>query len=160
VLKSRGMYQAVKRELRIERFMTAEFANRRLREVGGVSRNRLLVDKMIVWRAILGLIVASKWPAPEPQSACRFSTPRARDQRKQTPAMCAPTPRIPRLDFINSAMSMAAACDSAADLPRVTRGRRLHRCDERKVRSCTLRIILWQLFLAVEILLLPSRWRP
>jgi hypothetical protein len=26
---------------------------------------------------------------------------------------------------------MAAACDSAADLPRVTRGRRLHRCDER-----------------------------
>jgi hypothetical protein len=98
--------------------MTAEFANRRLREVGGVSRNRLLVDKMIVWRAILGLIVASKWPAPEPQSACRFSTPRARDQRKQTPAMCAPTPRIPRLDFINSAMSMAAACDSAADLPK------------------------------------------
>jgi hypothetical protein len=54
--------------------MTAEFANRRLREVGGVSRNRLLVDKMIVWRAISGLIVASKWPAPEPQSACRFST--------------------------------------------------------------------------------------
>ena len=54
---------------------------------------------------------------------------------------------------------MAAACDSAADLPRVTRRRRIHSCDERKVRSCTLRIILWQLFVAVEILLLPSRWR-
>ncbi len=38
---------------------------------------------------------------------------------------------------------MAAACDSAADLQRVTRGRRLHCCDERKVRSCTLQIILW-----------------
>src|SRR3979411_2541040 len=61
------------RELRIERFMTAGFANRPLGEVGGVSRNRLLVDKMIVWRTILGLIVASKWPAPESQSACRFS---------------------------------------------------------------------------------------
>jgi hypothetical protein len=45
---------------------------RPLREVGGVSRNRLLVDKMIVWRTILGLIMASKWPAPESQSARRF----------------------------------------------------------------------------------------
>src|SRR3981081_4209947 len=64
------------RELRIERSMTAGFANRPLGEVGGVSRNRLLVDKMIVWRTILGLIVASKWPAPESQSACRFSIDR------------------------------------------------------------------------------------
>jgi hypothetical protein len=36
--------------------------------------------------------------------------------------MRAPTPRIPRQDFINWEISMAAACDSAADLPRVTRG--------------------------------------
>jgi hypothetical protein len=56
-------------------------------------------------------------------------------------------------------MSMAAACDSAADLPKVTRERRLHRCDERKISSVRFSIILWQLFLAVEILLLPSRWR-
>jgi len=47
------------RELRIERFMTAGFATRPLGEVGGVSRNRLLVDKMIVWWTILGLIMAS-----------------------------------------------------------------------------------------------------
>jgi len=47
------------RELRIERFMTAGFATRPLGEVGGVSRNRLLVDKMIVWCTILGLIMAS-----------------------------------------------------------------------------------------------------
>src|SRR6267378_1633938 len=75
------------RELQIERFMTAGFASRSLREVGDVSRNRLLVDKMIVWRTILGLIMASKWPGPESQSACRFSTtdPRGRDQRKQNP---------------------------------------------------------------------------
>jgi hypothetical protein len=32
--------------------------------------------------------------------------------------MGAPTPRVPRHDFIKWAMSMAAACDSAADLPR------------------------------------------
>jgi hypothetical protein len=64
------------RELRIEGFMTAGFATRPLGEVGGVSRNRLLVDKMIVWRTILGLIMASKWPAPESQSACRFSNDR------------------------------------------------------------------------------------
>jgi hypothetical protein len=32
--------------------------------------------------------------------------------------MRAPTPRVSRLDFINSAMSTAAARDSAADLPR------------------------------------------
>src|SRR5712664_4675234 len=64
------------RELRIERFMTAGFASRPLGEVGGVSRNRLLVDKMIVWRTILGLIMASKWPEPESQSACRFSNDR------------------------------------------------------------------------------------
>jgi hypothetical protein len=40
----------------------------------------------------------------------------------------------PRLDSMNWATSMAAARDSAADLPRVTRGRRLHlhRCDERR----------------------------
>jgi hypothetical protein len=50
------------RELRIERFMTAGFASRPLREGGGVSRNRQLADKMIVWRTILGLIMASKWP--------------------------------------------------------------------------------------------------
>jgi hypothetical protein len=106
------------RELRIERFMTARFADRPLGEVGGVSRNRLLVDKMIVWRTILGLIMASKWPAPESQSACRFSTARARDQRKQIPAMRAPMPRAPRQDFIN--WSMAAACDSAVGLSRVT----------------------------------------
>jgi hypothetical protein len=47
------------RELRIEGFVTAGFANRPLGEVGGVSRNRLLVDKMIVWCTILGLIMAS-----------------------------------------------------------------------------------------------------
>jgi hypothetical protein len=148
------------RERRIEGFMTTRFADRPLGEVGGVSRNRLLVDKMIVWRTILGLIMASKWPAPESRSACHFQrlTPRARDRCKQTPAMHAPTPRIPRLDFINWAMSMAAACDSAADLPRVTRGRLLRRCDERKVRSCMLRIILWHLFIGVEILPRPSRW--
>src|SRR5260370_42243977 len=56
--------------------MTAGLAIRRLREVGGVSRDRLLVDKMIVWRTILGLIMASKWPAPESQSACHFSNDR------------------------------------------------------------------------------------
>jgi hypothetical protein len=112
------------RELRIERFMTAGFATRPLGEVGGVSRNRLLVDKMIVWCTILGLIMASKWPAPESQSACRFSNDRRqmRDQRKQIPAMHAPTSRILRLDFINWAMSMTTACDSAAELPRVTLG--------------------------------------
>src|ERR1700694_4334837 len=75
------------RELRIERFMTAGFATRPLGEVGGVSRNRVLVDKMIVWRTILGLIVASKWRAADSQSACRFSTTDAKagDQRKQIP---------------------------------------------------------------------------
>jgi hypothetical protein len=67
------------RELRIERFMTAGFATRPLGEVGGVSRNRLLADKMIVWRTILGLIVASKWRAADSQSACRF--PNDRRQR-------------------------------------------------------------------------------
>src|SRR5882757_11028865 len=70
---------ASERELRIEGFMTAGFASRPLGEVGGVSRNRLLADKMIVWRTILGLIVASKWPAPEPQSACRFSNNRCQE---------------------------------------------------------------------------------
>jgi hypothetical protein len=61
--------------------------------------------------------------------------------------MRAPTPRIPRQDFINSVMSMAAACDSAADLPKVIgRRSRLHRCDDRKVLSCARRINLWQLF--------------
>jgi hypothetical protein len=86
--------------------MTAGFATRPLREVGRASRNRLLVDKMIVWRTILGLIMASKWPPPESQSACRFSMTdaKARDQRKQIPAMRAPTPRIPRLDFIKWAI--------------------------------------------------------
>ena len=94
------------RELRIERFMTAGFATRPLGEVGGVSRNRLLADKMIVWRTILGLIMANKWPAPESQSACRFSMTdaKARDQRNEIPAMRAPTPRIPRLDFIKWAI--------------------------------------------------------
>src|SRR6266849_3518210 len=53
--------------------MIQELFGQTLREVGGVSRNRLLVDKMIVWRTILGLIMASKWPPPESQSACRFS---------------------------------------------------------------------------------------
>ena len=41
--------------------MTVGFATRPIGEVGGVTRNRLLVDKMIVWRTILGLIMASKW---------------------------------------------------------------------------------------------------
>jgi hypothetical protein len=94
---------ASERELRIERFMTAGFATRPLGEVGGVSRNRLLVDKMIVWRTILGLIMASKWPAPALQSACRFSNDRSQGlviQRKQNPAKRAPTPRIPGLDFV------------------------------------------------------------
>jgi hypothetical protein len=53
------------RELRIERFMTAGFATRPLGEVGSASRNRFLADKMIVWRTILGLIMAGKWPPPE-----------------------------------------------------------------------------------------------
>jgi hypothetical protein len=39
--------------------MTAGFATRPLEEVGGVSRNRLLVYKMIVWCTILGLIMAN-----------------------------------------------------------------------------------------------------
>jgi hypothetical protein len=68
------MYQAANENVEFGRFMTAEFATRPLGEVDGVSRDRLLVDKMIVWRTILGLIMAGKWPAPESQSACRFST--------------------------------------------------------------------------------------
>jgi hypothetical protein len=105
------------------RFMTAGFATRPLGEVGGVSRNRLLVDKMIVWCTILGLIMASSQRQSHNLLAVfQIPTPRARDRCKKTPAMRAPTPRIPRLDFINWAMSMAAACDSAAELPRVTRG--------------------------------------
>jgi hypothetical protein len=60
------------RELRIEKSMATGLATRPLGEVGGVSRNRLLVDKMIVLHTILGLIMASKWPSPESQSACRF----------------------------------------------------------------------------------------
>src|ERR1700726_3095790 len=107
------------RELRIEGFMTAGFANRPLGEAGGVSRNRLLVDKMIVWCTILGLIMASSQRQSHNLLAIfQRPTPRARDQRKQSPAMRAPTPRISRLDFINSAMSTAAARASAADLPR------------------------------------------
>jgi hypothetical protein len=43
--------------------VVAGFARRPLGEAGVVSRNRFLVDKMIVWRTILGLIMASKWPA-------------------------------------------------------------------------------------------------
>ena len=72
---------------------------------------------MIVWRTILGLIVASKWPAPESQSVCRFSNDRRqglvinankfREARSYA--------KNPRLDFINWTMSMAAACDSAAE---------------------------------------------
>src|SRR5271168_3444783 len=92
------------RELRIEGFMTAGFANRPLGEVGGVSRNRLLVDKMIVWRTILGLIMASKWPPPESQAACRSSNDRRQGlviNADKLPQMRAPTPRILRLDFIN-----------------------------------------------------------
>ena len=118
-----------------------------------------LADKMIVWRTILGLIVASKWPAP--QSACRFSNDRrqglvinANKFREARSYAKNPPPRFHKLGDVDG-----RRYESAADLPRVTRGRRLHRCDERKVRSCTLRIILWQLFVAVEILLLPSRWR-
>ena len=108
------------RELRIERFMTAGFANRRLIEVGSVSRNRMLVDKMIVWRTILGLIMARKWPAPESQSACRFSIDRCqglvinankfRDARSYAEN---PPPR-----FHNWAMWTSATCNYAADLPR------------------------------------------
>jgi hypothetical protein len=77
------------RELRIERFMTAGFATRPLGEVGSVSRNRLLADKMIVWRTILGLIMASEWRVPGSQSARSFSNDRrkARDRRKQAPAV-------------------------------------------------------------------------
>jgi hypothetical protein len=36
---------------------------------------------MIVWRTILGLIMASKWPAPQSQSACRFSMTDAKGSR-------------------------------------------------------------------------------
>src|SRR5712664_108469 len=78
---------ASERELRIERFMTAGFANRRRREVGGVSRNRLLVDKMIVWRTILGLIMAANGQRQSHNLLAIFQQPmpRARDQRKQIP---------------------------------------------------------------------------
>jgi hypothetical protein len=79
--------------------MTAGFASRSLGEVGGVSRNRFLVDKMIVWRTILGLIVVSKWPAPESQTACRFSNDRRQElvvKRKRDCARRAPTPPNPR----------------------------------------------------------------
>ena len=40
--------QGSERELLIERFVAAGLTSRPLGEVGGVSRNRLLVDKMIV----------------------------------------------------------------------------------------------------------------
>jgi hypothetical protein len=145
------------RELRIEGFMTAGFANRPLGEVGGVSRNRLLVDKMIVWCTILGLIMASSQRQSHNLLAV-FQITDAKGSRSMQKARRAPTPTIPRLDFINWAMSMATACDSAAELSRVTRGRHLRRYDERKFRSCALRIILWQLFVGVEILVRPSRW--
>ena len=150
------------RELRIERFMTAAFASRPLGEVGGASRNRLLVDKMIVWRAILGLIMASKWPAPESQSACRFSNdrrhrlainankllPRGALLRQESPprfhkfgdvdGRCLRFLRPIFRGLLGGAVFTAATKESAV--------------------LCTLQIILWQLFLAVEILLLPSRW--
>jgi hypothetical protein len=124
--KSRGMYPGGERELRIERFMTTGLANRRLREVDGVSRNRLLVDKMIVWRTILGLIMASKWPPPESQSACRFSTTDAKGlvvKRKRDCAMRAPTPPNPRpihkvSDFDVSHLRLCSR------LPRLFSGRR------------------------------------
>jgi len=109
--------QGSERELRIERFMTAGFATRPPGEVGGVNRNRLLVDKMIVWCTILGLIMASSQRQSHNLTAVfQMPTQRARDQRKQTPAMRAPTPRIPRLDVDGRRY------ESAADLPRVTRG--------------------------------------
>jgi hypothetical protein len=144
------------RELRIEGFMTAGFATRPLGEAGGVSRNRLLVDKMIVWRAILGLIVASKWPAPESQSACRFSN----DPRQ---GVVINASNLPRCAFLRQ--------ESPPGFHKIDGGR-LRFCGRfakgysgapssplrRKVRSCTLRIILWQFFLAVEILLRLSRW--
>ena len=156
--KSRGMYQAVNENFESKDFWQPDSQIGRLEKVAAFSRSRLLVDKMIVWRTILGLIMASKWPPPESQSACRFSTTDAEGSRSTQNKLrdARSYAKSPRQDCINWAMSMAA-CDSAADLPRVTRGRRLRRCDERKVRSCTLRI-LWQLFVAVEILLLPSRW--
>ena len=105
--------------------MTAGFASRRLREVGGVSRNRLLVDKMIVWRTILGLIMASKWPGPESQICLPFFNDRRQAlviQRKQISAMRAPAPRIPRHEFINWAMWTSATCNYAADCRGFTRG--------------------------------------
>jgi hypothetical protein len=62
------------RELRIEGFMTAGFANRPLGEVGGVNRNRLLVDKMIVWCTILGLIMASSQrQSHNPLAVCQMT---------------------------------------------------------------------------------------
>ena len=104
------------RELRIERFMTAGFATRPLGEVGGVSRNRLLVDKMIVWRAILGLIMASKWPAPESQCACHFSNDR-RHGRVTSADNAGSYAKNPASHFI-MAMRTSATCNYAADLPR------------------------------------------
>jgi hypothetical protein len=62
-------------------------ASRPLGEVGGVSRNRLLVDKMIVWRTILGLMVAANSQRQSHNLLAVFQQPmpRARDQRKQIP---------------------------------------------------------------------------
>jgi hypothetical protein len=54
--------------------------------------------------------------------------------------------------FINWAMSMAAACDCRGRFAKCYSGA-LSSPLRRNVRFCTLRIILWQLFLAVEILL-------
>jgi len=56
--------------------MTAGFATRPRGEVRSAIRNRLLADKMIVLRTILGLIMASKWRVPGSQSARRFSNDR------------------------------------------------------------------------------------
>jgi hypothetical protein len=61
--------------------------------------------------------------------------------------------------FINWAMSMAAACDCRGRFAKCYSGAPSSPL-RRNVRFCTLRIILWQLFLAVEILLLPSRSLP
>ena len=60
--KSRGMYQAVNENFESKDFWQPDSQIGRLEKVAAFSRSRLLVDKMIVWRTILGLIMASKWP--------------------------------------------------------------------------------------------------
>ena len=147
------------RELRIERFMTAGFASRPLGEVGGVSRNRLLVDKMIVWRTILGLIMAGKWPEPECNLLAVFQrpTPRARDQHKQNPRCALLRPGPPgshKLDDVDGRRPrfLRPICEGLLG-DAVFIAATKERCGPVRLNYSL------AAFLAVEILLLPSRGR-